>query len=62
MTTTDPDPIVDEVRRIRAAMADAHDNDLAAIVAELQREQSQHGDLLVSRSPKRLDADENPSR
>jgi hypothetical protein len=38
MTTPDPDPIVDEVRRIRAAMADAHDNDLAAIVAKLQKE------------------------
>jgi hypothetical protein len=62
MTTPDPDPIVDEVRRIRAAMADAHDHDLAAIVAKLQEEQSEHGDLLVSRQPRRLDADEDPSR
>ena len=32
------DPIVDEVRAIREAIADEHDNDLKAIVAHYQRQ------------------------
>ncbi len=48
------DPIVEEVRAIRAAIAKEHGYNLRKIVQTLQREQKAHGRRLVSLAPKRL--------
>ncbi len=48
------DPIVEEVRRSRAAIAREHGNDLAAIVAAFVREEGASGVKTVSLRPKRL--------
>jgi hypothetical protein len=48
------DPIVEEVRRNRAAIAREHGNDLDAIVAAFQREQSATGVKTVSLRAKRV--------
>jgi len=42
------DPIVDEVRAHRAAIAREHGNDLKAIVAALRQKQGADGRLVVS--------------
>ena len=42
------DPIVDEVRAIRDAIAEEHGNDLKAIVAEFQRQDAASGTKGVS--------------
>jgi len=42
------DPIVDEVRAIRAAIAQEHGNDLKAIIAALKRREGTDGRLVVS--------------
>ena len=48
------DPIVEEVRRNREAIAREHGNDLAAIVAAFVREEGASGVKTVSLRPKRL--------
>lgn len=48
------DPIVEEVRRNRAAIAREHGNDLDAIVAAFQREEAASGVTTVSFPPKRF--------
>ena len=48
------DPIVEEVRRNREAIAREHGNDVDAIVAALQREDAASGVTTVSFPPKRL--------
>lgn len=48
------DPIVEEVRRNREAIAREHGNDLDAIVAAFQREDAASGITTVSFPPKRL--------
>ncbi len=48
------DPIVEEVRRNRAAIARKHGNDLDAIVAAFQREESTGDVPTVSFPPKRF--------
>jgi hypothetical protein len=48
------DPIVDEVRRHRAAIAREHGNDLDAIIAAFQREDAKDSRPTVSLAPKRL--------
>ncbi len=42
------DPIVDEVRAIRAAIAQEHGNDLKAIIAALKRREGTDGRRVVS--------------
>ena len=48
------DPIVEEVRRNRAAIAQEHGNDVDAIVAAFQREKAITGVTLVSFPPRRF--------
>ena len=48
------DPIVEEVRRHRAAIARERGNTVDAIVASFQREEAASGVTTVSRAPKRL--------
>ena len=48
------DPIVEEVRRNREAIAREHGNDVDAIVAAFQREEATNGVTTVSFPPKRL--------
>ena len=48
------DPIVEEVRRNREAIAREHGNDLDAIVAAFQREESASGVKTVSLRAKRV--------
>jgi plasmid stabilization system protein ParE len=48
------DPIVEEVRRHREAIAREHGNDLDAIVAAFQREEATSGVTTVSLPPKRV--------
>lgn len=47
------DPIVDEVRAHRAAIAREHGNDLKAIIAALKRKEGADGRRVVSFAPKR---------
>ena len=55
------DPIVEEVRRHRAAIARERGNTVDAIVASFQREEAASGITTVSRPPKRL-AKSGPQR
>ena len=48
------DPIVEEVRRNREAIAREHGNDMDAIIAAFQREDATSGVTTVSFPPKRL--------
>jgi len=48
------DPIVDEVRDARQAYAAEFQHDLAAICADLRRQQAIHPERLVSLAPKLL--------
>ena len=48
------DPIVEEVRRNREAIAREHGNDVDAIVAAFQREEATSGIATVSFPPKRF--------
>ena len=48
------DPIVEEVRRNREAIAREHGNDVAAIVAAFQREEATNDVATVSFPPKRV--------
>jgi hypothetical protein len=52
MTPAEDDPIVEEVHRVREAIAAAHGNDIRAIVAALRAEQGDHAELVVSREPR----------
>lgn len=47
-----PDPIVEEVRRVREAHAREHGFDLHKICADLKNKQVLLGDRLVSRQPR----------
>lgn len=51
------DPIVDEVRAIRAGIAKEHGNDLEAIIRALKRKEGADGrrvvDLTAKRAPKK---------
>lgn len=49
------DPIVEEIRRVRRAHAAQFDNDLAAIVADLQRLQRESGRHYVNYPPRLLE-------
>lgn len=48
----DPDPIVEEVRRVRREYAERFHFDLSAIAAELKRQEQEHPERLVSYPPK----------
>ena len=48
------DPIVEEVRAARAAYAKEMNNDIAAICADLRRQQAAHENRLVSFQPRPL--------
>jgi hypothetical protein len=48
------DPIVEEVRAIREALAKEHGYDVKAIVRALQRQEAGGGRRVVSLQPKRL--------
>jgi hypothetical protein len=50
----DRDPIVEEVRKNREAIAREHGNDVDAIVAAFQREEATSGVATVSFPPKRV--------
>lgn len=56
------DPIVDEVRAIREAIAEEHGNDLKAIVAAFQRQDAASGVQGVSFPAKRLTDKETARR
>jgi len=63
MTPSEGDPIVEEIHRVRDLIAEAHEYDLDAIVADMQSRQGAHGRLLVRREPKRVietDSDVTP--
>ena len=47
------DPIVEEVRAIRAAIAAEHGNDLDAIIRALKRKQGADVDFSAKRAPKK---------
>ena len=47
-----PDPIVDEVRKVREAHAARFKYDLAAICADLKKKEKDSGHPVVSRQPK----------
>lgn len=47
-----PDPILEEVRRIRDALAQEHGYDIRAIVAAMQAAEKAGGQRLVSLPPK----------
>ena len=55
------DPIVDEVRAARAAIAAEHGNDLKRIIAAFRRAQGADGRRVVARTAKRLSKG-NPRR
>jgi len=48
----DPDPVVEEVRKIREAYARQFNFDLRAMAVDLKRKEREHSALLVSFSPK----------
>jgi hypothetical protein len=54
----DHDPIIEEVRAVRDALAKEHGYDVRAIVTALQREEAQSGKQFVSLPPKRLTKDD----
>ncbi|HSE88651.1 MAG TPA: hypothetical protein VLJ79_20700 [Candidatus Binatia bacterium] len=47
-----PDPIVDEVRKVREAHAAKFNYDLSAICADLKKKEKDSGHPVVSRRPK----------
>jgi hypothetical protein len=47
-----PDPVVDEVRKVREAHAAKFNYDLAAICADLKKKEKDSGHTVVSRQPK----------
>ena len=56
------DPIVDEVRAIREAIAEEHGNDLNAIVAHFQRQDAASGIKGVSLPPRPVLGKEFPRK
>ena len=56
------DPIVEEVRAIRQAIAEEHGNDLDAIVEAFRRQDAANGVQTVSFPPKRLPENEKTRR
>jgi len=48
------DPIVEEVRAVREALAKEHGYDVKAIVRSLQRQEAESGRRVVSLRPRRL--------
>jgi hypothetical protein len=64
MTPLEGDPILEEIHRVRELIAEAHEYDLDAIVADMQSRQGAHGSLLVRREPRRIietDSDVTPA-
>ena len=49
-----PDPIVEEVRRVRQEYAKRFDYNLRALAADLRRHEKQHADRVVSFPPRRV--------
>lgn len=47
-----PDPIVEQVRRVRKEYAEQFGYDIHALAADLQRRERQHAERLVTYSPK----------
>ncbi|MBL7222636.1 MAG: hypothetical protein ISS72_02165 [Candidatus Brocadiae bacterium] len=47
-----PDPVVDEVRRVREEYAKRFDYDLRAMAADLRKREQEHPERLVSYPPK----------
>jgi len=47
-----PDPIVDEVRKVREAHVAKFNYDLSAICADLKKKEKDSGHPLISRQPK----------
>jgi hypothetical protein len=54
------DPIVEEVRRHREAIAREHGDDLDAIIAAFQRQDASDSRPTVSLAPKRIDRRRGP--
>lgn len=48
-----PDPLIDEVRRIRKEISDAHGNDVGRLCEHLQEVQRQYADRVVRRKRSR---------
>lgn len=53
MTNTIDDEIVEEIRRRRQAHAESFDYDLKRITADIQRQERESGELVVSRPPRK---------
>jgi hypothetical protein len=47
-----PDPIVEEVRKVREAHSARFNHDISAICADLKKKEKESGHPLVSRRPK----------
>jgi hypothetical protein len=60
VTSSAEDPIVEEIHKVREAIAGAYGNDIRAIMAALRDEQRKHAGLLVSREPKRVSEEATP--
>jgi hypothetical protein len=54
------DPIVEEIRRARHALAARFNNDLSALVAHLRRSQQESGRTYVSFPPRRIEKKPGP--
>ncbi len=59
---TEPDEIVEEIRRHRDAHAASHGYDVKRITADIQREERESGRRIVTRAPRRPAVVTGPSR
>jgi len=53
---TNDDPIIEEIHRVRAAIAEQFDNDLHAICEEARRKQAVSGEKTVTLPPRRVES------
>ena len=51
--STQGDPLIDEVRAVRKAIADQFENDIDKLCDELQRREQEHPDRMVQPAPLR---------
>lgn len=56
------DPIVEEIHRIREEIMQEHDNDLHKLFKHLRERQRESGRKVVTRSPRRPDAEQTAVR
>ncbi len=51
--STQGDPLIDEVRAVRKAIADQFENDIDKLCDELQRREQEHSDRITKPAPVR---------